>query len=91
PLMVRQVNDQMMLVERTFIKPNGLPEQPLKRNVAFAPSKYDSYSSHGFPAIQDLLYGIDNLNDEDQHARWEEIKLHISDLTVIIRQAKAVL
>ncbi|XP_076313900.1 N-acetylated-alpha-linked acidic dipeptidase 2-like [Tachypleus tridentatus] len=91
PLMVRQVNDQMMLVERTFIKPTGLPEQPLKRNIAFAPSKYDSYSSHGFPAIHDLSYGIDNLSDEDKHARWEEIKLHISDLTVALRQAKAVL
>ncbi|XP_076360320.1 N-acetylated-alpha-linked acidic dipeptidase 2-like [Tachypleus tridentatus] len=84
PLAVRQANDQMMMIERIFIKPEGLPPRYFVRHVAFAPSKYDSYSNVGFPQLQDLMFALDPMDKEKQ---WQQIRRHISDLMIIIRAA----
>ncbi|XP_067130072.1 N-acetylated-alpha-linked acidic dipeptidase 2-like isoform X1 [Centruroides vittatus] len=88
---VRAANDRMMQMERVFIKPDGIPLRSDYRNVAFAPSQFDQYSSNGFPAVMDLLYGYDKLPTEEMEERKKLIERHISDLTVIVDMATSFL
>lgn len=91
PLTVREINDRMMLTERIFIKPDGIPQRADYRNVAFAPSQFDQYSSKGFPAVSDLLYGYEKFSESEKEARKKLIELHISDLTIIVQMASSFL
>ena len=40
---LRALNDQLMLLERVFILPRGLPDRPGVRHALFTPSKFNSY------------------------------------------------
>ncbi|KAB7496033.1 putative zinc metalloprotease TRE2 [Armadillidium nasatum] len=90
-LQIRAINDQMMKLEQIFILPQGLPGRPSVRNTAFASSNFDEYSSSGFPALSDLLYDFDKLNQTEQQSRTKMIKRHISDLTIMTDRAAAFL
>ncbi|RXG64917.1 hypothetical protein Avbf_08577 [Armadillidium vulgare] len=81
----------MMKLEQIFIHPEGLPGRPLVRNTAFGSSTFDTYSSSGFPALSDLLYDFDKLNQTEQQTRTKMIKRHISDLTIMADRAAAFL
>ncbi|XP_066957584.1 N-acetylated-alpha-linked acidic dipeptidase 2 [Macrobrachium rosenbergii] len=91
PVMLRAVNDQMMKLERVFIMPAGLPGRPTVRHAVFAPSQFDSYAAAGFPGISDLLYKIDDLQEEELSKRHKEIRRHISDLTILLQKASGLL
>ncbi|KAK7069649.1 hypothetical protein SK128_003416 [Halocaridina rubra] len=87
PLEVRALNDLIMKLEQNFIIPTGLPGRPLIRHAVFAASKFDSYAASGFPGISDLLYDIDDLEGETLDQRKNEIRKHISDLTILMQRA----
>lgn len=40
---VRMLNDKLMLLERVFLLPQGLPDRQNFRNAIFSPSKFNSY------------------------------------------------
>ncbi|KAB7496032.1 hypothetical protein Anas_04285 [Armadillidium nasatum] len=86
-LQVRAINDQMMKLEQIFVIPEGLPGRPSVRNAAFASSQFDDYASSGFPALSDLLYDFDSLNQTEQQSRTKTIKRHISDLMIMTDRA----
>ncbi|RXG56243.1 N-acetylated-alpha-linked acidic dipeptidase 2 [Armadillidium vulgare] len=86
-LQVRAINDQMMKLEQIFVIPEGLPGRPSIRNAAFASSQFDDYASSGFPALSDLLYDFDSLNQTEQQSRTKTIKRHISDLMIMTDRA----
>jgi len=88
PLKLRMFNDQIMLLERVFLLPTGLPGRPDTRHALFSPSKFNSYGSSAFPGISDLLHEVDKLGMEDKKSRFEEIKKHLSDLMIVFHQAK---
>lgn len=90
PLAVRAVNDQMMMFERSFIDPVGLPDRPFTRNVIYAHSYHDRYTSAKFPGIVDTMYLLTNSPTEDPKL-WTVIKKQISTIIHAIRSATYVL
>ncbi|CAL1543996.1 unnamed protein product [Lymnaea stagnalis] len=86
PLAIRAANDQMLLLERAFLDPAGLPERPLKKHVIFAEDAHDSYAGTSFPGLVDLLFEI-----EKHPERWEKVRHHFSVILQIIQSAGATL
>ncbi|XP_031563734.1 glutamate carboxypeptidase 2-like [Actinia tenebrosa] len=78
---IRALNDQVMLLERTFIWPYGLPGRSDVRHVIFAPSLHNQYGSSTFPGIGDVLFDIVKTGN------WQEVKRQISIITYSIRAA----
>nr|XP_053650513.1 N-acetylated-alpha-linked acidic dipeptidase 2-like isoform X1 [Cherax quadricarinatus]XP_053650514.1 N-acetylated-alpha-linked acidic dipeptidase 2-like isoform X1 [Cherax quadricarinatus] len=91
PVSIRAINDQMMKIEQVFILPIGLPGRPNVRHAVFAPSQFDYYSTSCFPGITDLLYGMEDLSGRDRLMREDQIKRHVSDLTIMIQRASSYL
>uniref|UniRef100_UPI00398F850C N-acetylated-alpha-linked acidic dipeptidase 2 n=1 Tax=Pristiophorus japonicus TaxID=55135 RepID=UPI00398F850C len=76
PLAVRIINDQLMLLERSFIHPLGLPGRPFYRHIIYAPSTHNKYAGESFPGIYDALFDI--ANAPDQRKAWQEVKEQIA-------------
>nr|XP_045619566.1 N-acetylated-alpha-linked acidic dipeptidase 2-like [Procambarus clarkii] len=91
PLTIRAINDQMMKLEQVFILPAGLPGRPQIRHAVFAESQFDKYAASGFPGITDLLYNMEKLTDTERQEREEQIKRHVSDLTIMMQRAASFL
>jgi hypothetical protein len=87
PMKLRMANDQMMQLERVFNMPYGIPGRPGIRNAIFAPGKFNTYGGAAFPAVGDLLHEIDELEPKAKAERWEELKKHVSDLMIMIKEA----
>ncbi|KAM9033236.1 N-acetylated-alpha-linked acidic dipeptidase 2 [Sarcophilus harrisii] len=89
PIAVRIVNDQLMLLERAFIDPLGLPGRQFYRHIIFAPSSHNKYAGESFPGIYDAMFDIEN--KADQHEAWEEVKKQISIATFTVQAAAGTL
>lgn len=70
------INDQLMLLERSFIHPLGLPGRPFYRHIIYAPSTHNKYAGISFPGIYDALFDI--ANAPDQRIAWQEVKKQIA-------------
>jgi hypothetical protein len=82
---LRTLNDQIMLLERSFIWPYGLPGRADVRHVIFATALHNRYGSSTFPGVGDTLIDIEKTNN------WQEVKRQISIITYSIRAAVKVL
>ncbi|XP_049621829.1 N-acetylated-alpha-linked acidic dipeptidase 2 [Suncus etruscus] len=89
PIAVRIMNDQLMLLERAFIDPLGLPGRRFYRHIIFAPSSHNKYAGESFPGIYDAMFDIEN--KEDPHSSWKEVKKHISVAAFAIQAAAGTL
>ncbi|XP_006160400.1 N-acetylated-alpha-linked acidic dipeptidase 2 [Tupaia chinensis] len=85
PLAVRMMNDQLMLLERAFIDPLGLPGRQFYRHIIFAPSSHNKYAGESFPGIYDAMFDIEN--KADPSLAWAEVKKHISVAAFTIQAA----
>ncbi|XP_014394380.1 PREDICTED: N-acetylated-alpha-linked acidic dipeptidase 2 isoform X3 [Myotis brandtii] len=85
PMAVRIVNDQLMLLERAFIDPLGLPGRKFYRHIIFAPSRHNKYAGESFPGIYDAMFDIEN--KADPRSAWTEVKKHISTAAFTIQAA----
>ena len=68
----------------------GLPDRIQYRHVVSAPSLFDAYGGSAFPGIGDLLYKLDQINDQNSQEYKDvikQIKKHVSDLMIIIKRA----
>ncbi|XP_002730755.2 N-acetylated-alpha-linked acidic dipeptidase 2-like [Saccoglossus kowalevskii] len=79
PMEIRRINDKLMMLERGFIDPLGLPGRVLTRHVIFAPSSKDMYASAGFPGLVDAMFDIDNSSDPTK--QWREVEREIAVIT----------
>ncbi|XP_072178185.1 N-acetylated-alpha-linked acidic dipeptidase 2-like [Diadema setosum] len=83
---VRQINDQLMQLEKAFIR--ELPGNRLDRHVLFSPchteSKRDDMS-HIFPGI------LDAYNDHNATTRWTKVAQQVAIVTHAIESASAIL
>lgn len=70
---LRDLNDRMVNVEKSFITAPGLPNRPTTRHVIFAPSVNNNYGSTSFPGISDLMVK-QNKTEQD----WLDIKEQMS-------------
>ncbi|XP_072178184.1 putative N-acetylated-alpha-linked acidic dipeptidase [Diadema setosum] len=92
-LAVRQVNDQLMLLDKAFL--GDLPgEDRLDRHLAFSPRETSSRSdevvpSGVFPGIIDALQDIDD--DPDQYGRWKVVAQQVAQLTHAFEAGSSVL
>ncbi|XP_042314272.1 N-acetylated-alpha-linked acidic dipeptidase 2-like isoform X2 [Sceloporus undulatus] len=89
PIAVRRMNDQLMLLERAFIDPLGLPGRQFYRHIIFAPSSHNKYAGESFPGIYDALFDIDSRTD--QNKAWEEVKRQISIAAFTVQAAAGTL
>ncbi|XP_016062294.1 PREDICTED: N-acetylated-alpha-linked acidic dipeptidase 2 [Miniopterus natalensis] len=89
PIAVRIVNDQLMLLERAFIDPLGLPGRKFYRHIIFAPSRHNKYAGESFPGIYDAMFDIEN--KADPRSAWTEVKKHISIAAFTIQAAAGTL
>ncbi|XP_069739420.1 N-acetylated-alpha-linked acidic dipeptidase 2-like isoform X2 [Phaenicophaeus curvirostris] len=89
PVAVRIMNDQLMLIERAFIDPLGLPGRKFYRHVIFAPSSHNKYAGESFPGIYDAMFDIESKTD--QHGAWEEVKRQISIAAFTVQAAAGAL
>ena len=79
---LRDLNDRMVNVEKSFITAPGLPNRPNARHVIFAPSVNNLYGSTSFPGISDLMFK-ENKTEQD----WLDIKEQMSVLFKAISSA----
>ncbi|NXV00431.1 NALD2 dipeptidase, partial [Cettia cetti] len=86
---VRIMNDQLMLIERAFTDPLGLPGRKFYRHVIFAPSSHNKYAGESFPGIYDAMFDIES--KADQHEAWEEVKRQISIAAFTVQAAAGTL
>uniref|UniRef100_A0A9L0RP10 N-acetylated-alpha-linked acidic dipeptidase 2 n=1 Tax=Equus caballus TaxID=9796 RepID=A0A9L0RP10_HORSE len=89
PIAVRIMNDQLMLLERAFIDPLGLPGRQFYRHIIFAPSSHNKYAGESFPGIYDAMFDIEN--KADPRSAWTEVKKHISVAAFTIQAAAGTL
>ncbi|XP_012508106.1 PREDICTED: N-acetylated-alpha-linked acidic dipeptidase 2 [Propithecus coquereli] len=89
PIAVRIMNDQLMLLERAFIDPLGLPGRRFYRHIIFAPSSHNKYAGESFPGIYDAMFDIEY--KADPHWAWTEVKKHISIAAFTIQAAAGTL
>uniref|UniRef100_A0A0B7B9R7 Peptidase M28 domain-containing protein n=1 Tax=Arion vulgaris TaxID=1028688 RepID=A0A0B7B9R7_9EUPU len=82
PYALRELNDKIMLLEKAFLHPEGLPVRPLKKHVIFAENQHDTYAGTSFPGLLDLLFEI-----EKEPERWETVKQHFHVILTIIQTA----
>lgn len=57
---ISAVNERLVAVDRCFVNPRGLPDNPTARHVLYAISKHDAYSGKVMPGVYDQL---DDLHD----------------------------
>ena len=55
PIRLRMMNDQIMMLERVFILPRGLPGRPTTRHSLFSPSKFNSYGNIWMKTLNSAL------------------------------------
>ena len=86
---LRVLNDQMRGFERTLLLYEGLPDRLQYRHVVTAPSLFDAYGGSAFPGIGDLLYKLDETeeNSEEYDVVVKQLKKHVSDLMIITQRA----
>ncbi|XP_063430342.1 putative N-acetylated-alpha-linked acidic dipeptidase [Mytilus trossulus] len=89
PYAIRMINDQMTLLEKAFLDPQGLPGRPFARHVLFAESSVNSYAGSSFPGLVDALFEIEK--DPNQTQRWNVVKKHFSVILFTIESAASTL
>lgn len=90
-LAVRRVNDQLMMFERAFIDPRGLPGRPEYNHVITAPSKNDAYSGTAFAGLIDTLSAIEEAQEEHRNDLWRTFAHHLAAVTHLLNIAAKVL
>jgi len=84
---LRELNDRLMLLDRVFILPRGLPDRPDERHAIFSPSKFNAYGSSSLPGIRDLLHQVEKLDPQAKTERFKRLRKHLSDLMITFHQA----
>ncbi|XP_072035595.1 N-acetylated-alpha-linked acidic dipeptidase 2-like [Amphiura filiformis] len=94
-LTVRAVNDQMMLLDRSFLMTvAALPGQPLERHILFTAALNPSdpeYPTGTFPGIYDIMYYILRWNPSNPEEQWRNLERHVSILTYMVQSAASTL
>ncbi|XP_069118842.1 N-acetylated-alpha-linked acidic dipeptidase 2-like [Argopecten irradians] len=93
PLAIRRINDQLMLLERAFIDPAGLPGRPHARHVLYGDIDVNSYKGTPFPGLVDTLLTLTSNRqpEEETEVLWEIVKQHFSVVVFSIQSAQSTL
>lgn len=89
PMTVRRINDQLLLLERAFLDPNGLPRNIYKKHIVMSPSEIYLSSRGVFPG---LLDEFSNLQQDPHNVESSNVlKAHFSVLVFTIHSAAKVI
>jgi len=83
----RMFNDKMMLLEKIFLLPSGLPGRPSYKHALFSPAKFNLYAGAVFPGVEDLMHDFDDIDTSEKPERIKQLQRHLSDLMIMFRQA----
>ncbi|XP_045872835.1 aminopeptidase NAALADL1 [Meles meles] len=86
PLQVRMLNDQLMLLERSFLNPRAFPEEHYYSHVLWAPR---TGSVATFPGLANACARA--MNTSLGSAAWAEVQRQLSILVVALEGAAATL
>ena len=85
---IRQINDQLLLVERTFLDQNGLPRNMMKRHIVLSPSESDPPYDEMFPGLMDeFTILLQQTSAKNNNWSWDVIRAHFSILVFTIESA----
>ncbi|KAI4380007.1 hypothetical protein MLD38_006241 [Melastoma candidum] len=85
---VRELNDRLMMTERAFTDPDGLPAKPWYKHLIYAPTKHNGYGSRYFPGIEDAVEEASGLKTTDS---WRAVQHQIWRVSRAIKHASIVL
>ncbi|XP_033733442.1 N-acetylated-alpha-linked acidic dipeptidase 2-like [Pecten maximus] len=91
PFSIRRINDQLMLLERAFIDPAGLPGRPQARHVLYSNLDVDTYQGTTFPGLMDTLLKLTSVPEQEAEELWEVVKHHFSVVIYTIQSAQSTL
>ncbi|ELW65095.1 N-acetylated-alpha-linked acidic dipeptidase-like protein [Tupaia chinensis] len=86
PLQVRMLNDQLMLLERTFLNPRAFPEERYYSHVLWAPR---TGSVATFPGLANACSKASNTDPGSE--AWAEVQRQLSIVVVAVEGAAATL
>ncbi|KAH7939911.1 hypothetical protein HPB52_019101 [Rhipicephalus sanguineus] len=89
PMAIRMVNDQLLLLERVFLDPRGLPRNPYKKHLVLSPPELPTYMDEMFPGIMDEFTRlVDELGSPtDPGPHLDVLRQHYALLVQVIQQA----
>ncbi|RWS12811.1 N-acetylated-alpha-linked acidic dipeptidase 2-like protein [Dinothrombium tinctorium] len=85
PMSIRRINDQLLLLERTFLDTNGLPRNIMKKHVIMSPSEILHSYDDTFPGLIDEFAILSRSDLKGQN--WDIIRAHFSILVFTIQSA----
>ncbi|KAI6191816.1 hypothetical protein M3Y97_00268800 [Aphelenchoides bicaudatus] len=68
-LQIRDINDRIMLAERCFIVPTGMPNAPIHRNVLFSFANHNAYAASIMPGIYDTITALEQAETEEDRLK----------------------
>lgn len=89
PMTVRRINDQLLLLERAFLDPNGLPRNIYKKHIIMSPSEIYLSSRGIFPGLLDEFSNLEQFPQNLESSNL--LKAHFSVLVFTIHSAAKVI
>ncbi|XP_068216856.1 N-acetylated-alpha-linked acidic dipeptidase 2-like [Palaemon carinicauda] len=86
PLLARQLNDQLVMLEKCYIDTEGSPYRPYMKNKMFGTSDFNQYKSWLAPAVRDALWQATHCEGQCRH-QWQLVEKEIAVLQYIINSA----
>ncbi|CAN6456802.1 unnamed protein product [Victoria cruziana] len=87
-LLVRDLNDRLMMAERAFTDADGHFKRPWHKHLIYGPSEKVDYGSKSFPGIADAIEGAKRANSLES---WKHVQHEIWRAARAITQASLVL
>lgn len=85
---VDELNDRLMLAERAFVAPAGIPGRPWFRHLVYAPPADNGYGTLVFPAVRDALTAAAEHRGPD---KWQAVQHQVHQVARAIVKASKVL
>lgn len=79
PVILRNFNDKLMMLDRQFVSEAGLPGRPSFRHLLFAPSLSNTYAGSAFPGV------VDEIKKQDEESTRKQLSLVATKLEAAIR------
>lgn len=87
-VIVREVNDRLMMAERAFTDRDGLFGRPWYKHLIYGPSRNNDYGSKCFPGIDDAIENAKSLNTAES---WQFVQHEIWRVSRAVNHAALVL
>nr|XP_027215301.1 putative N-acetylated-alpha-linked acidic dipeptidase isoform X2 [Penaeus vannamei] len=86
PLLARQLNDQLLMLEKCYIDAAGSPLRPHMKNMVLGTNNFNQYDGWTAPGVRDAVWEATRCQGECIQ-KWETVKKQISILQYVINSA----